>query len=273
MTGRIVVYDSHEDAPLAITAKRWIWKPFRWIVAASFRSLENTVAKRLAGIVAATSKISERFLEINSNVEIINNFPIHREFLGINAQDRQTDEKKICYIGALSEGRGIFEMVSAMENIDATLILAGKFDTPELEKKVKDLKGWQKVDFRGYVGRAEIRTILSECTIGFLLLHPEPNYVESQPIKLFEYMMAGVAVVASDFSYWKDHLINDKLACFVDPTNLTQIVSVVNDLLKDDHARINMVGLSRRWAAERFSWETESKKLVEFYKKIVNAYS
>ena len=111
----------------------------------------------------------------------------------------------------------------AMEKVDAQLHLAGTFDDPLLLAELECTHAWQKVKFHGQVGRTEIQDILSKCTIGLVTLHPTPSYKEAYPIKMFEYLAAGCAVVASDFPLYKSLLFGSQCAHFVDPQNTSEI--------------------------------------------------
>ena len=75
----------------------------------------------------------------------------------------------ICYIGGLSENRGILELVEALEYCDAELHLAGKFETEALEEKAKLLDGWKKVHYYGQVSRQKISEILALSHLGTVI--------------------------------------------------------------------------------------------------------
>jgi len=130
----------------------------------------------------------------------INNFPLLGELLEVNPSFQS---KTICYIGLLYETRGIRELIEAIEPLDIKLIVAGKFFDSDFEKEIKGLSGWEKVDFRGFVDRNGVKKILEESVAGMVTLHPTPSYLEAYPVKMFEYMSAGIAVIASDFPLYK----------------------------------------------------------------------
>ena len=64
--------------------------------------------------------------------------------------------------------------------------------------------------------------------MGLVILHPERNYVESFPTKLFEYMAAGLPVVISDFPFFHELLDPGGCAIYGDPPDPAQIAAAIN---------------------------------------------
>ena len=106
-------------------------------------------------------------------------------------------------MGAISEIRGIESLINACENINGTLVLAGKFTSKYLEQRIRSLKGWKNVDYRGLINREEVKQLLSESKAGIVTFLAEPNHINSQPNKMFEYMSAQLPVICSNFELWK----------------------------------------------------------------------
>jgi glycosyltransferase involved in cell wall biosynthesis len=94
-------------------------------------------------------------------------------------------------------------MVQAMallpEHLRATLKLAAA-DFPEnLYREVSQYPGWARVQYLGLLSREGLARLLGHVRAGLVVLYPEPKYVRGMPIKLFEYMSAGIPAIASDF--------------------------------------------------------------------------
>ncbi|MBK8042480.1 MAG: glycosyltransferase [Haliscomenobacter sp.] len=69
----------------------------------------------------------------------------------------------------------------------------------------------------GVISRQEIALVLNRSKIGLVILHPKKNYLEALPTKLFEYMLCGIPVIASNFKLWET-LVEESGAGFcVDP--------------------------------------------------------
>ena len=224
-----VIYDSHEDLPRQILDKLWIPAIFRIIISNRIEKYENRIAAKLSGIVAATPHIQKRFMEINMNTENINNFPI-MEKMSLDVK-WETRKNEICYIGGIFNSRGVGELVDAMDNVNATLNLAGNYSPLELRDILLNKKGWVNVKEYGFVGRNEIVEILSRSKIGMVTLHPTKAYLDSLPIKMFEYMAAGIPVIASDFPLWRSIIDKYKCGICVDPKNVEKISETINFLL------------------------------------------
>ena len=267
-SGKIVLYDVHEDYSEDILNKEWIPCLLRSIISKVFDRYENYAVKKFDGVITATPHIRRKFEKLNPNTIDVNNFPILSSTV-INEFTEETKSKSVNYVGAINRIRGIAEMISALELTDAKLVLAGNFSTAEDFALAKSLKGWAQVDYRGQVDRSEVAKILSESAAGLVLYHPGPNHDECQPNKLFEYMAACLPVVASNLPLWKEIIEKNKCGICVNPLNSKEIAAAINWVLQNpsDAAEMGRNGLKA--VLEKFNWEAESLKLIRFYEKLL----
>lgn len=265
-TGAKVVFDSHEDVPKQIMDKHWIPKLLRRIISFVYSQYERQLTKQLDGIISVTPIICERFKRFNSKVELIQNFPLIEEFPLPDWSKKVANE--FCYIGGLYESRGIREVVLSMEHLDAKLHLAGTFDDPMLKAELQKSPAWDKIIFHGQVDREKIKEILQRCTVGIVTLHPTPSYLEAYPIKMFEYMAGGCAVLASDFPLY--HKLMDHYQCgqFVDPQNHLAIANSLSTNLQQPKQTLNWCENARNCFEAQYNWSTEAMKLKDFYLSI-----
>ncbi len=263
--GHKIIFDSHEDIPKQILAKHYINNLSKKLASFIYSKYEIYSLKKFNFVIAATPIIKEKFLKHNINCEDINNFPIVDEFLKLNPK---FESNTFCYIGTLYKTRGIEEIVKAIENVDAKLIIAGKFYDQSFEEYIKSLKGWEKVDFRGFVGKNEILNILKSSLAGIVTLHPTPSYIEAYPVKMFEYMASGIGIIASNFSLYKKLLENDGI--FVNPLNTNEIANAMQYCIENKEKIKKMGEKSRELIKEKYNWKREEKKLFKIYEKVLS---
>ncbi len=266
--GAKVIYDSHEDVPRVLLSRDWIPHWIRPGLSAVFERFENFVAKRLSAIVGATPHITARFAKLNTMAVTLNNFPLRSEITD-TVIIRDNKSRHICYLGGISRIRGIAEMVRALEFVDATLILAGPFESQETEQTMRQLPAWSKVDYRGKVSREEVRAIMAMSQAGLVFFHPEPNHLHAQPNKIFEYMSAGLPVLASDFPLWHTLLTAAQAGLVADPMNPKAIARVIQQLLDDPAAGAQMGLNGRQHVLSKCLWTFEEQTLYELYNKIL----
>lgn len=265
--GKRVVYDVHEDVPVQIMGKHWINPFLRKLVSSLFRKYENYVAKRMSLIVAATPFIRQRFALLNENTIDVCNYPLPEEVKSPAPWEKK--EAAVCYIGSISRIRGIVEIITAVEKTDCTLHLAGDYSPPSLREELVKLPGWGKVKEYGFVDRSAITEILGICKAGLVTLYPQINYLDSLPIKMFEYMLSGIPVIASDFPMWKSIVEEHKCGLCVDPKNPDLIAEAISTLMSDS-ARARTMGENGRAAVFKYyNWANEEVKLEKAYRKLV----
>ncbi len=260
-----VIYDVHEDVPRQILEKHWIPSFLRKMIASVFEKYENRSAKKMSYIITATPFIRDRFLKFNKNTNDIINYPILQEFNKVDWSDKKN---LICYIGGIFKIRGIEEIVRSLDNTKMGLNLAGLFSPPSLKNDIENLKSWNKVIYHGFLGRKEINNILSEAKIGIVTLHPTVNYIDALPVKLFEYMSAGIPVIASNFPLWKDIIEGNNCGICVNPLDVKEISEAINYLTENEDIACEMGLNGRKAVEEKYHWGTEEKKLMIIYEKI-----
>jgi glycosyltransferase involved in cell wall biosynthesis len=257
--GARVVYDVHEDHLSTVTysARRSGGR------LAGFRLLENVARRTCDGFVAATPAIAESF-PAERTISLLN-YPLLDELVPAEA-NRRGDS--IVYVGSITRPRGLHEMVEAIgrvQNPQARLVLVGSFENAELQREVEALPGWQRVAFRGRLGRSQLSAQLAQSRAGLVILHRERNYVVSYPTKLFEYMAAGLPVIVSDFPFFRQLLEPIGCAVFVDPLDPGGLAAAIDELLADIERAEEMGRRGAAAVAERLNWEAEAWKLVDLY--------
>lgn len=265
LSGMKVIYDAHEDLPAAIMSKPYINPKVRRPFAAIVRTVERALASRLSGVIAATPSIEKNFVGLNSG--LVQNFPLLSELQGVVSESYEGRPPHFAYVGGVTAIRGAVEMVSAINLLscnDAQLQVAGSA-SPALRARLENTSGWDRVIAHGWADRATVGRILSRCRAGLVLFHPEPNHIHAQPNKLFEYMAAGLPIIASDFQLWRNLIEEVGCGILVDPKCPQAIANAMQWML-DHPNEARLMGQRGRLAVQKqFNWEAESQKLIAFY--------
>jgi glycosyltransferase involved in cell wall biosynthesis len=263
-TGKKVIFDAHEDLPKQLLSKPYLTKNIRKLLSEILSMYEKRTCKKFDAIVTATPFIREKFLKINNNTVDVNNFPILDELYN-NVNNKK--KLQICYIGGLSKIRGIEGMIIAIGRTknNIKLVIGGKISDLKTENDYKKWDGWQKVEDFGFVDRNMVKKILSESIAGLVTFLPVPNHIDSQPNKMFEYMSAGIPVIASNFPLWKEIIEKNNCGICVDPLKPEEIAKSIDYLVEHPDLAKEM-GENGRFAVENiYNWSIEEKKLIQLY--------
>ena len=268
--GGRLVYDAHE----LTTELAYISRPERM----GWRALERFLIRRADEVIATGTYRAEylaKRYKVATPTVILNCPPLPlaeahnralREKLGL------TDDTVpvILYQGVFIRGRGLDRLVLAVAHLDrGVLVLMG---WGQLEAELRSLvkkSGLERcVYFTGPVAPDRVVYYSVSASVGVVIyLRTSLNNYYATPNKLYEYISAGLPVVSSDFPALKEVVEGYRLGCTFDPEEPESIAAAINWVLADEQ-RYDTMKRNALEAARIFNWETESKKLLEIYRRL-----
>jgi glycosyltransferase involved in cell wall biosynthesis len=265
---RTVVYDAHEDVLLTVRDRAWLPSPLRRPVAALARLVERVAVRQCAAVVCAEPATAFRFPPAKTTV--LANYPV---VTGSAPVDPPSGRPPVgVYVGDLNRQRGARELVDAVglvpPELDARLALAGRISGHGLMDELAARPGWSRVDFAGWLPPAAARDLVASARFGVVTFHATPSQMATQPVKLFEYLAAGLPVIVSDFPLWRELLGSPPAGLFVDPTDPTAIADAMTWVLRHPDEADEMGARGRRAVLERFRWDREAPRLLALYARL-----
>lgn len=259
--GKVVIFDSHEDVSAQIIDKTWIPKCLRTIVSFIYKRYETKAVKRFDAVVTATQHIADTFKGCANNITVINNYP-KLDDIKYNTLVFANKNSIVCYAGGVSEIRGEKVMLRAIENTNSILEIAGPWESKE------ELSTSDHINYVGVVSREEVNRLYEKSIAGVLLYQPAKNHFESQPIKMFEYMAAGLPVICSNYPLWKEIVEGNHCGICVDPLSPSEVSDAIN-YLDENRDKAEMMGKAGHKAVvEKYNWNVEEIKLLKLYETI-----
>ena len=181
------------------------------------------------------------------------------------------DDLRICYIGTLSKWQGVYQAIRALEQLESANfllhILSPSKGRREFEKWLEKRSISEKVSFLEPLDKPQLRNFLSQQDVGLAPLIPcERNLIQGcMPIKILDYMAAGLTVVASDIPVSR-HLLGDN-GVYYQPYSTTSLGQSFERLFAErsnNSARLNL-----KRVKDRFSGQQQSAALFNLYQQFL----
>ena len=220
-------------------------------------------------IIMVTAKTDEQYLKSlygNLNIKLIKNLPPQkfkpvknnklRNILKIN------NKKILLYQGGLQQGRGLKLMIDPLpylKNCITVFIGSGSMKQELLEYAVE-----KNVSNRFFIINSVPYKDLLELTagadIGFALIEPySQSYIQALPNKLFEYLLAEIPVIVSNFPEMEKVVEKYKVGKAVEPYNLKKQIEVIKEILEKSNYKKYVQNLSKC----NLIWESQYEFFVK----------
>lgn len=267
LCGKSIIYDVHEDyrnVALGWKGNGLARRGF-YLFFAMFEFLGD---KLFARAIAATPAIGRRFSP--SKCSLVQNYPVLSEVRADEACDA-AKRSQFCYVGGIALRRGAREMAEAARIASVTLgkpclVMAGATNQTGTDEAIAPALQDGSVLCLGQVSRRDASDLMGKSLAGLLLFHADPNHVDAQPNKLFEYMAAGLPVIASDFPLWRELVEDAGCGLVVDPYDPGAIADAMLSISAASELARKMGEQGRAAVLSRLNWEHEFGELLNAYK-------
>jgi glycosyltransferase involved in cell wall biosynthesis len=271
--GKKVIFDMHENLPRAVLTKGWIPEIARPVIARFVQLLERIFLSGLPVIFAEESYVKD--YSWVSTKAVVLNMPLLAELQSI--QEEKNDVPSLGYLGLVAEGRGPLQILRALEFVKKEGVIVrwecvGKVDAAFKAEMISFAKSCDLDEIRilGYVDAREAWRVMARCHIGAAILAPLPNYIESYPTKLFEYMALGIPVIASNFPLYRTIVEGEQCGICVDPLQVEEIAQAILYLVRNPTIAVKMGESGKHAIKKKYNWNIEKEKLIKFYNELLS---
>jgi len=279
LTKKFTVFDIHENIKEDIMTKEYLNSISRIIFAFAYTLIESFFLKFVDVIILAEDSYTKSYTNIK-NKYIIRNYPLikyEKNSRKINAINHNSDLYIISVVGQIAKVRGAFEILNAMKILidrgfgNIRLNFIGLFETTSLRSELEDYivkyELHSNIKFTNQIPHPMVAKILEESNLGLAILHPNPNFLESMPTKIFEYYLAGIPVIASNFQAWKRIVVDTDCGLVVDPLNVISISDAIEKMILNREDSLRMGENGKNLIYSTYNWKNEEIALLDIYKR------
>jgi glycosyltransferase involved in cell wall biosynthesis len=255
-----MLYDSHEyytEVPELVgrPAVKKVWE-----------KLEGLIFPKLKTVCTVNTSIANIYHEkYGVDVKVIRNLPPANrpDPQPGNLPDFLLSKPLLIYQGAVNIGRGLEQMVEAMSQLpEFGLIIAGDGDIRgNLQARIEKLGLDGRIWLPGMVPFENLAWFTRQAVLGLSIEQDIGlNYHYALPNKLFDYMQAGVPVLASDLPEIRRVVEEAGFGRIIDHFEPSYLASVIREMVSE-RSQMEEWKNNALAAFGRYTWETQEPLL------------
>lgn len=255
-TKKPVIFDIHEIYTATIENRDWIPAFLKPLIRFMIKVIDwLLVRNRFEEIVAAPYQLVQY-----KKATLIMNLP-PRDYYENEISEK--DFKRLVYLGSITKSRVLNTLEKAAKDLnDYKITLIGNVHDGER-------LGYKNISYTGFVDIRDISKEVGNSGIGLVPFIDNSQFQYSVPSKIFDYMAMGLVIVAP--KYIKPGLkgldIDDCIAFTNGSAN--GLVKTLDDINKNTDKYEKISKKARKKFIAKYNWDTEEKKLLEFYEEII----
>lgn len=265
ITNKKIIFDSHESWKNS-ALKEKIIKLFY------IKKIEYLITVNSGILKCLSQKAKPTHSVVIQNTSLIELFPEKYETNSINSPAQLVHE------GSLSFNRGLKILLNSILKLKKqypTINLKILGDSPKKERKfiskfISKHCLQKNITLIGWVNYEDVSKHLHNCDIGLILYTPTKNNLHSTSNKLFNYIASGLSIISLEYLEETNKILKPLNNSLILKNHTSHELSLkINELIKNPTSLLKMKNNSRL-AYKNYNWQNEEKKLINFYKKVLN---
>jgi glycosyltransferase involved in cell wall biosynthesis len=271
----VFTLDLHENWPALLDISTYTHTPLGKLLSSGrqWREYEKTYTSRADYVVVVVEEARNRLINLGidpSRIHIVSNTVVPDHF-NFPPEKKDNEYLTMVYGGGINYHRGLQTVIKALRiipqhipNIRLWIIGPGSY-TGQLKKLAGELKVEQYVKFFDRMPLEDLLKHVSRSDIALIPHLKTPHTDSTIPHKLFQYMFAGIPIVASDCLPLQ-RIIGETATgvCFrnQDPESFAESLQrLISD--KDFLKKIPVNG--KKWVEEKYNWSNDARVLCSIY--------
>lgn len=258
-----LIYDSHEyftEVPELVGRPK---------VKSVWLSIEKFIFPKLKNVITVNETLAQIYqTKYGVPVSVIKNVPYTKSnFDPEELKFTKTGEKIILYQGALNMGRGLELMIDSMALLKNYLfVIIGDGDLlGDLKKKVQKMALSDKIIFLGKVLPEKLPAYTVNADLGISLEEDLGlSYRYALPNKIFDYIQAGVPVLASDLPLYNKLFTEFQIGEILKSRSPESVARTIEQIVANRASYLPAL----KKASSVYNWDNEKPKLIEFIKNL-----
>lgn len=231
--------------------------PLKW--------LAITTLRNFSGVIVQTNLMRNHFSQLldDQTVHYVPGYRQSSKDTGIEKKFNKDSTLKIVFVGIIKQDKGILVLLDAMRqlskrNIDIELTVYGtisKTIRDEFERSIGELNNTK------YAGILDWRKVIETLSLQDTLVLPTFYHSEGHPGVLIEAMMAGIAIISTNFRSIPEIVAHEQNGLLVSPSSVPELTKAIERLAYD---RDLLLQLARNNSAKskNFTAETLVNKII-----------
>jgi glycosyltransferase involved in cell wall biosynthesis len=280
-----VIYDAYEFFTLHYARHLG---PLGKYMSRFFEMLEDKMVARVNGCFCVDSQnkyIHKRYLRVNSNCEVLNNYPLTSHGNGNFDINKFHLDKETAYLAHIGDFR-LFHAASQIlegfkivrqrkDNVSLLLIGFKQANFAATDQLWQEAMQQQDVRIIPFLPYAEMIDLLKFTKLGFALIMPSGVYKNigtGNSRKIYSYMEAGIPFLVSRHPMLKSLIKENGCGLVVDESDPEAIAAAVGFLLDHPQEAERMGARGREAFLQKYNWEKEEPKFWQVYQHAMNLH-
>ncbi len=265
--GKRVIYGVHQDLENFKMTYHWSPKFIRKLFVNKKIQSEKIATAQLDGIIANSPWLRKKMAAVHSIVVDACDFPRLEDYPKPLFHKESND---LVYYGNFDYSNHAKHFMESLGFFDYNCQLIGSIKGKKLRKILTKLPGWNHLSELGKISLENRKNIFSTSKVGVLADKNNKYNQERISPQFFEYLAAGLPVIAPNFENIRKLLKDYKVGKFIDSSETNDYTKAIKSLSENPHELMQFSKTARQAFETDFNWKNEAKKYLIMYRKIAS---